>query len=182
LRSTPARLLHPDQLVVERFGVHKIRQVEHAIPHNTVTVRMTHQMTGNWATRNLRWDEQVTTEEPLEIKIGETGKIRIELALLANEEDPPVYRYKIIDERAGIDYEAIDLRLGVGDKADNKEAAETLIGLLIAGAEAHDAELDGRRSVNEGLFPHDISEWAYEHGVELVNAAIDLGGGLEAGR
>ena len=75
-----------------------------------------------------------------------------------------------------------DLRLAIGGKVDNKEAADTLIELLIGAAEAHDAELDGRRSVNEGLFPRGVSRWAYEHGVELVNAAIDLGGGLEAGR
>ena len=111
MRSTPARLLRQDQLLVERFGVHKITEVDHAIPHNTVTVNMTHQMTGSPATRNFRWDEQVTTEEPFEVKIGETGKIRVELALLADEEGSPIYRFAITDEAAGIDHEGTDLRL-----------------------------------------------------------------------
>jgi hypothetical protein len=182
VRSTPARLLHQDQLLVERFGVFKINKVDYPIPQNTVTVDMAHQITGARAARNLRWDEQVTTEETFEVKIGETGKIRVELALLSDDENRPVYRYKITDERAGIDHEGADLRLDIGGKADNKEAADLLIGLLIGSAEAYDAEIQGRRSVNEGLFPDDVSRWAYEYDVEILNAAIDLGGGLEAGR
>ena len=83
MKSTPARALRENQLHVERFGVHKIQRVEFPLPQNTVTVHMTHQMTGTWVTRNLRWDERVTTEEPLEVKIGETGKITLELALLS---------------------------------------------------------------------------------------------------
>ena len=127
MRSTPARLLRQDQLLVERFGVHKIREVEHALPHNTVTVRMTHQMTGNWATRNLRWDEQVTTEEPFEVAIGDTGKITVELALQRDEEDRPLYRYKITDEAAGIGHEGVDLRLGARLPADNTKAVVHLL-------------------------------------------------------
>ena len=46
MRSTPARLLRQDQLLVERYGVNKITEVDHAIPHNTVTVEHDNQMTG----------------------------------------------------------------------------------------------------------------------------------------
>jgi hypothetical protein len=35
MRSTRARLLRQDQLLVERDAVHKITKVDHAIPHNT---------------------------------------------------------------------------------------------------------------------------------------------------
>jgi len=76
VRSTPARQLHKDQLLVERHAVHKINKVEYPLPQNTVTVELTNQLTGEQCTRNLRWDEQVTIEQPFEVKIGETGKIK----------------------------------------------------------------------------------------------------------
>jgi hypothetical protein len=97
MRSTRARLLRQDQLLVERDAVHKITKVDHAIPHNTVIAEVTNQVTDEESTRTLRWDEHVTTEEPLEVKIGEIGKITVELVQLADEEGRPVYRYKITD-------------------------------------------------------------------------------------
>jgi hypothetical protein len=175
MRSTPARLLHQDQLVVERFGVHKIREVEHAIPHNTVAVRMTHQMTGNWATRNLRWDEQVTTEEPLDIAIGDTGKITVELALVQGEKGRPLYKYEISDPAEGISFASAGLQLGAREKPDNATAAETLLTDLRTSGEAwasgHVLESDD--------FPEDVNVWAVNHGAEIVLAQVELGGGLE---
>jgi len=112
VRSTPARQLRQDQLLVDRYAVHKINKVEYPLPQNTVTVELTNQLTGEQSTRNLRWDEQVTTEEPLEVEIGDTGKITVELAQQRDEEDRAVYRYKITDEAAGIDHEGTDLHLG----------------------------------------------------------------------
>jgi hypothetical protein len=91
IRSARARLLRQDQLLVERDAVHKITKVDHAIPHNTVIAEVTNQIVGEGSTRTLRWDEHVTTEEPLEVKIGEIGKITVELVQLADEEDRPVY-------------------------------------------------------------------------------------------
>ena len=108
MRSTPARLLRQDQLLVERYAVSKITKVEHPLPLNTVTVHLANQMTGEEDMRNFRWDEQVTTEEPLEVPVGETGKITLELAQLADAEGRPAYRYRVTDEAAGIDYEAAD--------------------------------------------------------------------------
>jgi len=64
MRSTPARLLRQDQLLVERYAVHKINKVEYPQRQNTVTVELTNQVAGQQSTRNLRWDEHVTTEEP----------------------------------------------------------------------------------------------------------------------
>ena len=175
MRSTPARLLHQDQLVVERFGVHKIREVEHALPHNTVTVRMTHQMTGNWATRNLRWDEQVTTEEPFEVAIGDTGKITVELALVAGERGRPLYKYQVSDSAEGISFASAGLQLGPKQKPDNAKAAETLLRDLRVSSEAwaagHVLESDD--------FSEDVNVWAANHGREIALAQIELGGGLE---
>jgi hypothetical protein len=171
-------MLHQDQLVVDRFGVFKLQKVDHAIPQNTVTVHMTHQMTGALATRNLRWDEQVTTEEPFEVKIGETGKIRVELALLADQEDHPLYKYSISDRATGVSFASADLYLGAGDRPDNKKAADTLLSGLQASSEAwaagHVLESDD--------FPEDVNMWAANHGTEISMAQLDLGGGLEAGR
>jgi hypothetical protein len=183
VRSTPARLLHQDQLVVERFGVHKIREVEHAIPHNTVTIRMTHQMTGNWATRNLRWDERVTTEEALEVKIGDTGKITIELALIAGDRGRPLYRWRLTDEAVGIDHAAKDLQLGARMAPDNKSAAKTLLSDLRRAAGAQETELEGGID-SEALdrFPGAVNDWAYAHAAEIEMAQVELGRGLETGR
>lgn len=108
MRSTPARALREGQLLVEGHSVSKINSVQFPLPHNTVTIEVADQITRQQSMRNLRWDELVTTEAPAEIKIGDTGKITIELALLAPE---PLYRYKITDEAAGIDHEGVDLRL-----------------------------------------------------------------------
>jgi hypothetical protein len=64
VRSTPARMLRNGQLLVDRYAVSKIGKIEY-LPHNTVTVQLINQLTGEEAERNLRWDELVTTEEPL---------------------------------------------------------------------------------------------------------------------
>jgi hypothetical protein len=63
MRSTPARMLHNGQLIVDRYSVSKIKAEPFRLPHNTVSVELINQMTGEESTRNLRWDEQVTTEE-----------------------------------------------------------------------------------------------------------------------
>jgi hypothetical protein len=109
VRSTPARALREGQLVVDRYAVSKIGKIDY-LPLNTITVQLINQLTGDEAERNLRWDQQVTTEEPFEVEIGDTGKIRVELAQLSDEEGRPAYRYRVTDETAGIDYEATDLR------------------------------------------------------------------------
>jgi hypothetical protein len=101
-----------------------------------VAVELTNHMTDKQSTRNLRWDEQVTTEEPFEVEIGETGKIRVELAQLADEEGRPAYRYRVADESAGIDYEATDLRLDATNRPDNAAAAKALLQFLGATSEA----------------------------------------------
>src|SRR6187401_1020098 len=167
-------MLRPNQLVVERFGVHKIRQVEHAIPHNTVTVRMTQQMTGNWATRNLRWDEQVTTEEPFEVAIGDTGKITVELALVAGERGRPLYKYQVSDSAEGISFASAGLQLAPKQKPDNAKAAQTLLSELQASSEAwaagHALEADD--------FPEDVNRWSANHGAEIALAQVELAGGL----
>jgi hypothetical protein len=69
VRSTPARLLHKDQLLVDRYAVHKITNVQYPLPQNTVTVHLKDQMTGEESTRDFRWDQHLSTEEPLEVKM-----------------------------------------------------------------------------------------------------------------
>jgi hypothetical protein len=41
MRSTLARLLRQNQLLVERYAVHKINKVEYPLPQNAVTVKLT---------------------------------------------------------------------------------------------------------------------------------------------
>jgi hypothetical protein len=112
-------MLRQDQLLIDRYAVNKITNVEYPLPQNLVTVHLTNQMTGQGSTRELQWDSQHMTEEPLEVEVGETGKIKVELALLADEEGRPAYKYKITDDSAGIDYEATDRRLDRNDRPDN---------------------------------------------------------------
>jgi hypothetical protein len=184
MKSTPARMLRNGQLIIDADGssVHKIISEPNHLPENTVSVQLRNQITGEESRRNLRWDQHVTTEEPLEVKIGETGKISVELAHLSGHEGRPQYRYKITDEAAGIDHEAADVYLDVGGKPDSIKAADTLMNFLIAGAEAWDAEMQGRESDNAGIWPPKIERWAFEHGQEILTAAMDLSAGLEAGR
>jgi hypothetical protein len=175
VKSTPARALREGQLIVDRYSVSKITAEPFRLPHNTVSLELVNQMTGEQSTRNLRWDEQVTTEEPLEVPIGETGKIRVELALLAAYDGSPVYRYKITDSVAGIDHEDADLHLGANHRPDNVEAAKSLLSFLGASSEAffvgHDLEAD--------LFPESVNFWAHQKSDAILMAQLGLGEGLE---
>jgi len=71
-------MLHNGQLIVDRYSVSKVSTEPFRLPHNTVSVELTNQLSGEQSTRNLRWDQHVTTEEPFEVAIGETGKIKID--------------------------------------------------------------------------------------------------------
>ena len=181
MRSTPARLLREEQLLVDRYAVHKITKVEYPLPQNLVTVHLTNQLTGAGVhTRDLRWDQFSSTEEPFEVAMGETGKVRVELALLGDEEGHPVYRYKITDEAAGIDHEGTDLRLGASERPENTKAEETLMSLLGAAGEAYVTELEGGiDSENLDIFDDRFNEWAYQMSAEIGMAQIELSGGLE---
>jgi hypothetical protein len=179
MRSTPARLLHQDQLLVDRYAVHKITKVEYPLPQNTVTVHLANQMTGVEERRDLRWDSQHTTEEPFEVEIGDTGKIIVELAQVADAEGRPAYRYRVTDDAAGIDYEATDLRLDASQRPDNAAAAKSLLQFLGATSDAflvgHDLKADA--------FPEEVNFWAHQGADEITMAQLDLGGGgLEAGQ
>ena len=173
MRSTPARALHQDQLLVDRYAVHKINKVEYPLPQNTVTVDLTNQLTGEQSTRNLRWDEQVTVEGPLQFSVGDTGKITIELAQLSDSEDRAVYRWHLTDKE--VDFEAADLYLGPRLRPDNRWAAKTLLSDLRASGEAwaagHELEADS--------FPEDVNVWAANHDAEIDMAQIGLSEGLE---
>jgi hypothetical protein len=70
-------MLRQDQLLVERYDVHKITKVEYPLPQNIVTVHLKDQMTGEESMRDLQWDSFHTTEEPFEVEIGESGKITV---------------------------------------------------------------------------------------------------------
>jgi hypothetical protein len=114
-----------------------------------VIAEVTNQVTAEECTRTLRWDEHVTTEEPLEVKIGEIGKITVELVQLADKEDRPVYRYKITDGAAGIDHEGRDLHLGPRLRPDNTFAAKALLRELRDASEAY----SGGRFIGADKFP-----------------------------
>ena len=101
MRSAPARMLRQNDLLVERAAVSKINKVDYSIPLNVVTVDLSDQIPGEQSTRTLAWDSWHTIEEPREVKIGDTAKLPVELALQRDEHDRAVYRYKITDEAAG---------------------------------------------------------------------------------
>jgi hypothetical protein len=109
------------------------------------------------------------------------GQDQVELALPADEERRPVYRYKITDEVAGIDHEGADLYLGPRLRPDNTRAAKTLLSFLYAAGEAYETELEGNiDSENLDLFPHpQVTEWAYVHAEEIEMAQVELIRGLE---
>jgi hypothetical protein len=175
VRSTPARTLRKDQLLVERHAVHKITKVEYPLPQNTVTVELANQMTAQQSSRNLRWDEQVTTEEPLEVKIGETGKIRVELALQRDDHDRPLYKFHISDIGEGIDFASAGLQLGPRLRPDNVRAAKLLLTELSDSAEAWQAG----HVLEADAFPEDVNVYVANHGAEIEMAQVELIRGLE---
>jgi hypothetical protein len=175
VNSTPARTLRQDQLLVGRFDVHKITKVEYPLPQNIVTVHLKDQMTGDESTRDLQWDSFHTTEEPLEVEIGESGKITVELAQMRDEEDRPRYRFHVRDDAAGIDYEAADLSLAPLAFPSNTKAARMLLGELEASAEA----FEEGHAIEADAFPEEVNYWAHQQADEITLAAVELGGGLE---
>jgi hypothetical protein len=179
VKSTPARALRQDQLLVERHAVSKINTIDHAIPHNTVIIEVKDQITGEESTRTLRWDQHLTTEEPFEFKVGETGTVELELAG-TDEDARALYKYRITDESAGIDHEATDLRLGARLTPDNKRAAKTLLSDLLRAGEAYETELEGNiDSENLDLFDDRVNDWAYAHAEEIEMAQVELIRGVE---
>jgi hypothetical protein len=46
MRSTPARVLHNGQLIVDRYSLSKIAVEPFRLPYNTVSVDLTNQLTG----------------------------------------------------------------------------------------------------------------------------------------
>jgi len=177
VRPTPARLLREGSLVVDFTDVHKVTKVEYPLPQQLVTVRLTNQMTGYPSSCDLRWDQLITTEDPLEIEIGLTGTVRVELARLADNKNPTVYRWRVTDE--GVDYQGTDIHLRVGQRADNEKAMGALLSFLGTGGEAYRATMGDRKSDNADMFPPDINEWAYQHSEEISMAHLRLSGGLE---
>jgi hypothetical protein len=115
---------------------------------------------------------------PFEVNIGETGVIRIELIERADSADRAVYRYRIQDEAAGIDYEATDLHLGPRLRPDNTLAARTLLTEL---RDSADAWQQGH-AIEVERFPEDVNVWAANRMQELEMAHVELGRGMEAGR
>jgi hypothetical protein len=112
---------------------------------------------------------------PFEIKIGETGKITIELVSRADEQGRPTYKYQIQDQSAGIDYEATDLHLGPRLRPDNTLAAKTLLSDLRASSEAWTAG----HAIEADRFPEDVNVWAANRSEEIEMAHVELGRGME---
>jgi hypothetical protein len=180
MRFTPARLLRDGDLLVESHSVGVITNVDHAIPHNTVVIEVANQITGEPSTRSLRWDEPITIEEPLEVKIGDTAKLRVELALQRDSEDRPLYRWYLTDEAVGLVHEATDLHLGARLRPDNLRAAKLLLSDLQRAGEAFETELEGGiDSENLDLFPQSVNSWAYDNAGAIEVAQVELIRGLE---
>jgi hypothetical protein len=180
VRSTPARLLRDGQLVVERHAVSVITDVDHAIPLNRVIVEVSDQITGQQSERKLDWEQAVTIEEPLEVKVGDTGKLRVELALQRDSEDRPLYRWYLTDKTVGLVHEATDLHLGARLRPDNVRAAKLLLSDLQRAGEAVETEIEGGIDT-EALdrFPMSVDEWAYQNAEYIEMAQVELIRGLE---
>jgi hypothetical protein len=153
--------------------VYKINKVEHVIPLSVVTVHLTDQLTGKESTRNVHWDSFHTTEEPLEVAIGESGKITVELAQARDYENRPRFRWHLTDE--GIDYAGTHIHLGAYHFPNNVKAAKILLSDLResgeAWAECHALEADS--------FPEDVNVWAANHAAEIDRVQLGLAEGLE---
>jgi hypothetical protein len=181
MKSTPARLLQRDDLIVEPHGtVYKVTDVElFPTPQKVVTVDLRDQITGVDFRRNLRGGERVTIEEPFTVSVG-TGEVTVELARVADGEGRAVYRFHIEDHAGGIDHQGADLHLGARLRPDNVSAAKTLLSNLQRAAEAWETELEGGID-SEALdrWPEHVCDWAYENAEAIEMAQVELIRGLE---
>jgi hypothetical protein len=179
MKSTPARELRKGQLLIEQYAVHKITDVDYAIPENVLVVTLSNQIDRSARQRTLRWHEQVATEEGLEVKIGNRGTIRVELAQLKDPDDRPRYRWLIKDPDSYLVDEGVDLSLGASRRPSNKEAIGALLSFLGAAAEGYEVTMRGGESENATLFANPrTTEWAYLMSDELQAAQLDLSGEL----
>jgi hypothetical protein len=105
---------------------------------------------------------------PFEIKIGQTGKITIELLQRADDQGRPTYKYRIEDQPAGIDHEAANLHLGPRLRPDNTLAAKTLLSELRASSEAWTAG----HAIEAERFPEEVNAWAANNAEEIELAHV----------
>ena len=61
---------------------------------------------------------------------GDSGRITVELAQLADDQGSALYRYHVTDSELGVDYEAADLRVG-SQRPDAEKAASALLSLRV---------------------------------------------------
>lgn len=137
---------------------------------------VTNQVTGEESTRTLRWDQHVTTEEPLEVAIG---KIRLELALQREEEDRAVYKFEITDEAPVSITRAWTCPGGEtarGQHQGRQDASELLV---CGGRSVRDRAQGGVDSENLDLFDMKTNEWAYLNMEHIEMAQVELIRGLE---
>jgi hypothetical protein len=100
----------------------------------------------------------------IEIAVGAEGLDR---------EGRTVFGYSISGE--GVDHHGHDLKSGCGSSGrEDRDGLASLLSFLGAAAEAY-AYFDrtGFKSDNEGLFPQEIAEWAYQHADEISMAAYE---------
>lgn len=108
------------------------------------------------------------------VKVGDGGGTLHIAPVRRDGEGRVVWRYVIEDGDHVVLDEGADLRSGVGDGVDARKGMANLVGFLGAAAEAYRVEMNGQASENAGLFPPDVSEWAYMHDDELASLGLDL--------
>ena len=107
----------------------------------------------------------------MKIQVGD-GAVSVERVRL-NHEGRAVFRWTITTP-AG-EFTGEDLRSGVGCNMENRDGMESLLGFLMAAAEAYRYSMvTGRESDNADLFPAPVMEWAYQNDSELQYAAIEV--------
>ena len=173
-------MLHNGQLIVDRYGVSKITAEPFRLPHNTVSVELVNQLSGEQSTATC---DGTSTSRPKNRSTSRSAKPARSESSSPNsdEEASVVYRYKITDEAAGIDHEGADLRLGPRLRPDNVRAAKTLLSFLYTAGESYFNELEGRiDSENADLFGDTrVNEWAYLNLEDIEVAQVGLIRGLE---
>lgn len=179
MRTRPLRTCSDGTLVITDDGVFKLKtDFPNSLPQILLAISLTNQLTGEVTERNVPWDYHAITEDPYTVKIQDGGSVTVELATLADDENRPRYRHRIVGPDGTVLEDKLGIGLGVGNRPSNLKAMQTILGFLGAAAESQQSVDRGRESENSDLFSPAVMTWCAEFSTEIESAELALEGGL----
>jgi hypothetical protein len=169
--------LQAETLIVEGERVHKVLRNEGYAAGDTVELTLRDQHSMEESTRTVQKDAPFMTEQGLDMDLGDSGRLKVELAGHDGVKGGWVYRWYAFDGTGRQLGTVADLHSGPRQPTNNKKAMSTLLSFIAASGEAYDSWMRGTVSDNFDLFPPSMRKWTSEIAEEAaaVQVALDPG-------